>query len=228
MIIKALVLRTMLTQHIIWDWNGTLLDDTWLSIKAINILLQRYKLPQINVCNYRDTFMFPVKQYYEKIGFNLLEPSFRQLSSEFIDEYKARMFQLHLHAGSKRVLKLIDGLGCSQSLLSAAHQKMLNTLTQYLEIRPFFQKIIGLENHYATSKLEVGQAWMNELHIDPRNVVLIGDTVHDHEVAQNIGVDCVLVAYGHNSYARLVKTGAQVFDNITELESCLFERIDKG
>lgn len=83
----------MLAQHIIWDWNGTLLDDAWLSIKAINILLQRYKLPQINVSSYRDTFMFPVKQYYEKLGFNLLEPSFSQLSSEFIEEYKARMFQ---------------------------------------------------------------------------------------------------------------------------------------
>jgi phosphoglycolate phosphatase len=177
----------MLTQHVIWDWNGTLLDDTWLSIKAINILLQRYQLPKINVRNYRDTFMFPVKQYYEKIGFNLLEPSFSQLSIEFIEEYKARMFQPHLHAGSKRVLKLTETLGCSQSLLSAAHRTMLNTLTQYHEIRRFFRKIIGLENHYATSKLEVGQAWMKALPYDPLNVLLIGDTVHDHEVAQNIG-----------------------------------------
>lgn len=218
----------MSIQHIIWDWNGTLLNDTWLSIKAINILLQRYQLPQITVRNYRDTFMFPVKQYYEKLGFNLLEPSFSQLSSEFIDEYKARMFQLHLHAGSKRVLKLIEALGCSQSLLSAAHQTMLNTLTQYHGIHPFFQKVIGLEDHYATSKLEVGQAWMKELHYDPHNVVLIGDTVHDHEVAQNIGVDCVLVTHGHNSYARLVKTGAKVFDNIVELESWLLECIDRN
>jgi phosphoglycolate phosphatase len=218
----------MLTQHVIWDWNGTLLDDTWLSIKAINILLKRYRLPQINVRKYRDKFMFPVKRYYEKIGFNLLEPSFSQLSTEFIDEYQARMFQPHLHAGSKRVLKLIDALGGSQSLLSAAHQTMLNTLTQYHGIHPLFQKIIGLENHYAMSKLEVGQAWMKELPFDPHNVVLIGDTVHDHEVAQNIGVECVLVTHGHNSYARLVKTGAQVFDNITELEHWLLERLDHG
>lgn len=218
----------MSIQHIIWDWNGTLLNDTWLSIKAINILLQRYQLPQITVRNYRDTFMFPVKQYYQKLGFNLLEPSFSQLSIEFIDEYKARMFQLHLHAGSKRVIKLIEALGCSQSLLSAAHQTMLNALTQYHGVHPFFQKVIGLEDHYATSKLEVGQAWMKELHYDPHNVVLIGDTVHDHEVAQNIGVDCVLVNYGHNSCARLAKTGAQVFDNIVELESWLLERIDRS
>jgi phosphoglycolate phosphatase len=216
----------MITQHIIWDWNGTLLNDTWLSIKAIIVLLQRYELPQINVTDYRDTFMFPVKQYYEKLGFNLKEPSFSQLSVEFIDEYMARMFQPHLHDGSKRVLELIDASGCSQSLLSAAHQTMLNTLILYHGIRPLFQKIIGLENHYANSKLEVGQAWMKELQYDPHDVVLIGDTVHDHEVAQNIGVECVLITHGHNSYSRLVKTGAQVFDNIAELESWLLERID--
>ena len=228
MIIKALVLRTMLTQHVIWDWNGTLLDDTWLSIKAINILLQRYQLPQIDARDYRDTFMFPVKQYYEKIGFNLMEPSFSQLSIEFIEEYEARMFQPHLHPGSKRLMKLVDALGCSQSLLSAAHQTMLNTLTQYHGIRSFFQKIIGLKNHYATTKLEVGQAWMKELPYAPRDVVLIGDTIHDHEVAQNIGVDCVLISHGHNSHARLVKTGAHVYHNLSELESWLLERLDES
>ena len=69
---------------------------------------------------------------------------------------------------------------------------------------------------------------MRELPFDPHNVVLIGDTVHDHEVAQNIGVECVLVTHGHNSYARLVKTGAQVFDNIAELERWLRARLDNS
>ena len=105
---------------------------------------------------------------------------------------------------------------------------MLNTLTQFHGIRIFFQKVIGLENHYAWSKLEVGQAWIKELPYDPHNVVLIGDTVHDHEVAQNIGVDCVLVGHGHNSYARLVKTGTKVYHNIEELESWLLEHLGKG
>jgi len=97
----------MSIHHVIWDWNGTLLDDAWLSITAINILLQRYQLPQIDVKAYRDTFMFPVKQYYEKIGFNLLEPSFRQLSIEFIEEYKYPPGRIcpETHDGGHRQIK---------------------------------------------------------------------------------------------------------------------------
>jgi phosphoglycolate phosphatase len=216
----------MTVQHIIWDWNGTLLDDTWLSITASNILLQRYGLPQINVEYYRDTFMFPVVQYYKKLGFNLMEQSFSQLSSEFIDEYTARMFQPQLHSGSHRVLQLIDTLNCSQSLLSAAHQQMLDTLIQHHGIRQYFQKIIGLENHYAKSKLEAGQVWMNELQYNPDDVLLIGDTTHDYEVAQDIGLNCIVISHGHNSYSRLAETGVQVFDNFSCVEKWLLEHVD--
>jgi phosphoglycolate phosphatase len=216
----------MIVQHIIWDWNGTLLDDTWLSITAINILLQRYGLPQINVENYRDMFMFPVVQYYEILGFDLTEQSFSQLSAEFIEEYMARMFQTQLHSGSDRVLQIIDTSDCSQSLLSAAHQQMLDTLIQHHGIRQYFQKIIGLENHYAHSKLEAGQAWMDELQYRPHDVLLIGDTIHDYEVAQDIGSNCILIAHGHNSHSRLVETGVQVFANFSRLERWLLEHVD--
>ena len=57
-------------KHIVWDWNGTLLDDLWLSIKAINIVLKRHNLPQVNDKKYLNLFIFPVIEYYKKLGFN--------------------------------------------------------------------------------------------------------------------------------------------------------------
>ena len=48
-------------------------------------------------------------------------------------------------------------------------------------------------------------------------VLFIGDTEHDFEVAQAIGVDCLLLSHGHNCYSRLVHTGAPVFRSLKNI-----------
>ena len=42
---------------------------------------------------------------------------------------------------------------------------------------------------------------------------MIGDTDHDKRVADAMGVDCALLATGHNSFERLEKLGCKVFDD---------------
>ena len=34
-------------KHIIWDWNGTMLDDRWLTIAAMNIVLARRNMAEL-------------------------------------------------------------------------------------------------------------------------------------------------------------------------------------
>ena len=64
-------------------------------------------------------------------------------------------------------------------------------------------KIAGLGDHYASSKIERGKELLGDLKADPTKTLMIGDTVHDFEVAQSIGSDCVLLANGHNKKERL-------------------------
>ena len=66
----------MKIKHIVWDWNGTLLNDNWLAIKAINILLKRYNLPLITLEQYLAVFTFPVIDYYKELGFDFNKTSF--------------------------------------------------------------------------------------------------------------------------------------------------------
>ena len=53
---------------ILWDWNGTLLDDTRICIDAINILLKERGKNEINESIYRNIFTFPVRDYYARAG----------------------------------------------------------------------------------------------------------------------------------------------------------------
>ena len=72
-------------KHIIWDWNGTLINDAWLFVDVMNKFLTQRKLKSINVNKYRDIFGFPIKKYYEKLGFNLSKEPFEKLGLIFIE-----------------------------------------------------------------------------------------------------------------------------------------------
>ena len=206
----------MKIKHIIWDWNGTLLNDNWLAITAINILLKRYDLPSLSLKRYLRIFSFPVIDYYERLGFDFNKTPFKVVGTEFIDEYTKRMYQATLQDGASDSLEYFNNIGIGQSLLSAAKQKMLDDLMEYHNLNEYFYKVCGLSDHYANSKVEAGKELIAELDCKPNEAIMVGDTIHDAEVADEIGTQCILIAQGHAPYEKLLSSGKIVFNNLND------------
>ena len=211
------MLKPFQYKHIIWDWNGTLLDDGWLFVDVMNTILKRRKMNTITLEKYRDIFGFPVKNYYIKLGFDLEKEPFEESGMEFIRGYESRRYEAQLYPQVILLLSELQTIGISHSILSAQHQTLLDDLTQYYNIHDYFIKIIGLDNHYAHSKVENGIRWVNRLKLNPQEILLIGDTDHDFEVAETIGINCLLLSHGHHSPARLQKTGATVVQGLNDV-----------
>ena len=161
-----------------------------------------------------DNFCFPVKDYYVILGFDFDKEPFSISGTEFIHQYMKRIHEPDLHLYAQESLKYFQNNKFSQSLLSASSQTMLNEILQYHDIHDYFIKIVGQDDHYAHGKESSGKAWMDELDCGPHEVLLIGDTIHDKEVADAIGANCVLVCHGHVSRWRLEETGTSVFENL--------------
>ena len=118
---------------------------------------------------------------------------------------------------AERLLNLISGLGIKQSLLSAYPHKTLVEIIKHFKLDLFFTHLVGLDHIYATSKVELGKELIKKLEHSKHEILLIGDTVHDFEVANEMGTDCILVANGHQSKEKLLKCGAVVLDNLEDL-----------
>lgn len=202
---------------IIWDWNGTLLDDTYLAVAAMNGILGRRGLPVLSVDRYKEVFTFPVKEYYREIGFDFDREPFEIPAMEFIDHYNQKVWDSALHENAIRVLNHFKHRGISQYILSAMQQDTLTKCLDYYRISHFFEHVSGLDDHYANSKLETGREMLRKLHLEPRELLLIGDTVHDFEVASELGCSCVLISNGHQSYERLQGTGVPVIEDLLQL-----------
>jgi phosphoglycolate phosphatase len=204
-------------QHIIWDWNGTLLDDLALSIDVVNSLLTRRGLTPLTLERYREVFTFPVRNYYQTIGFDFVKESFDDLSVEFVTKFKFRWHEASLYPMAKIILEHVCNSGQSQSVLSAHHQDTLAELVATFDVAHLFQNLVGLENSHAISKITQGKRLLAMLPHHRSRVLLIGDTLHDAEVARAIKVNCVLVAHGHQSKQRLKQSGMPVVDSLQEL-----------
>jgi phosphoglycolate phosphatase len=205
-------------KHIIWDWNGTLLNDTWLCVEVLNGLLQRRSREPISSEDYRRNFGFPVIQFYHYLGFDTDVDSFERVSREFIGDYEARwLTECALHPEAQHVLSAMATTGLTHSVLSAAKQEALETGIRHFGLHAHFEALCGTDNIYAHGKIERGRQWINQLHWDPQEVVLIGDTLHDFEVAEAMGTDCILLAHGHHTPERLAVTGKPVAHSLGEL-----------
>lgn len=207
---------------VIWDWNGTLLNDLDLCLSSINVLLRKRELPKLDRDTYKEVFSFPVKDYYEAIGFDFNKEDFSIPAREFIDLYDNNVHHCGLHADARDVLHDFKQKGYRQFVLSAMKQNMLEKTLEQNGISHFFEGVAGLNDHYAVSKVERGKQLIDEFAIDTQKSWIIGDTTHDHEVAQQLGIRCILVADGHQSADRLLATGANVLDSLKKLKNLEF------
>jgi len=205
-------------QHIIWDWNGTLWNDTWLCTEINNQMLQQRGLPLITVETYQAKLCFPVSDYYCQLGFDYAQDSYDQLAEEFISIYEQRRFECVLQEGARELIEQLHERGIPQAVLSAYQQDTLWQAVDHFELAPFFDDVIGLNDIYAAGKVENGLKYISGFDLARDDILFIGDTIHDFEVAEAMGVHCVLVANGHNSRPRLEACGIPVFDSLSQLD----------
>ena len=204
-------------RHVIWDWNGTLLDDAWLCVEIMNQLLDRYHLPPMTPRRYQEVFGFPLRDYCERLGFDFEAVSFEQLTDEFIEAYERRRVECGLQGDAAAVLAAIGEAGLQQSILSAYSHASLEEVVGHFQLGRFFVGLNGVDNHYGEGKVAAGQRWLARLPDSSRPVVLVGDTLHDSEVAQVLAIDCILVPSGHQHLARLRASRARIAESLAEV-----------
>ena len=203
--------------HIIWDWNGTLINDTWLCVQILNESLQQRNINPLTLHQYQSRFDFPVKDFYRDLGFDFSVDSFEEIAEQFIDKYEARQVQCSLQHKAITVLQAFTDRRFCQSILSAYHQEKLEEAVKFFQVEHFFTKIVGLQDYYAKSKIEHGRSLIKNLNINPAEALLIGDTTHDFEVACQIGTDCLLIADGHQQRPKLLSCGVCVLDSLEQI-----------
>jgi phosphoglycolate phosphatase len=202
---------------IIWDWNGTLLNDRDLCIKSMNRLLSQRGLPLLTIEKYLNVFTFPVKDYYQALGFDFSKEPFEIPAEEFIVHYNEGITDVPLFDDVIDVLMFFRSAGKKQYIVSAMEQSALTASVGARNISDFFIKANGIADNLANGKTEIARVLIQEEIITPYESIFIGDTLHDAEVAESLGMSYILVARGHQDKLRLTQQGNPVLDSLADL-----------
>jgi phosphoglycolate phosphatase len=215
----------MMYKYILWDWNGTLLNDAEVCVNVMNNMLSKRRMPLSDIDNYKKIFGFPVRKYYDQLGFDFNKELFEDVSIEFMDEYQQKSFSAELVKDAECVLKYCRQSGFTQLILSASQIDNLREQVKYFGILSYFDKLLGLDHIHATSKVEIGKTWLKETALNPKELLMIGDTLHDFETATGLGCDIILVADGHQNRERLEGLGVPIVDKISEIKKYLAQNM---
>ncbi len=207
----------MQKKAILWDWNGTLLNDTDICVACMNSLLETRKLDLLNKEQYRNIFTFPVKKYYEKVGFDFKKENFEVPAMEFIRLYQQHLSEAALFPCVEDVLQHFKDKGFYQAILSAMEHESLVSSLKDKGVSSYFETATGIDDHYAHSKLDMGRKLVMNMPYRKTEMLFIGDSLHDLEVAKALGIDCILVANGHQSKERLLKRTQNVVDKLADV-----------
>lgn len=179
---------------LIFDFNGTLLNDVDVCFNLLNELLSLRGHKAIDFETYKSIFKFPIIEYYKDAGFVFPEDNYDELANIFIDSYK------------KHELKLFDNVYESLShlkknhklvVLSSSEKTILENQLKELKIYDFFDEVIGNDDVCGKSKIQNGIDYRRRNKNE--TITVIGDTDHDLEVANQINADIILVSFGHQN-----------------------------
>lgn len=208
-------------KHIIWDFNGTLLDDTRLSVDVDNLVFARLGLPAITIEDYRRHMTMPVRGFYTALGVDYAVHPYELISRIWLDAFNANAVSVGLAPGMQELVRRLYAQGVTQSVLSATYEPSLREQCGALGLDPYMADIAGRQDERADKKTEIAREQLARLGLCARQTVLVGDMATDAELAQELGAACVLVSWGHNDEERLRATGCPIAENARQLEELL-------
>ncbi|NHD17378.1 MULTISPECIES: HAD family hydrolase [unclassified Actinopolyspora] len=204
--------------HIVWDWNGTLLADNHAVVAAVNVVCSAFGAEHVDLYRWRSVFGRPLRHAYEKVlGREIAQRDWARIDRIYHEAYRELLHTCELAADAPEVLLGWWNAGRSQSLLSMFFHEELVPLVESFGLSSVFSRVDGLRDPaVGGSKAEHLVAHLGALGVDPSEAVVVGDVADDASAAEWAGAGCVLVSTGVMSRESLEATGRPVVDSLGE------------
>ncbi len=208
-------------KNIIFDFNGTILDDAYLCYSCEkNLIGNPPNFKDFTFDIYRDIFCHPITDYYDILGLTDEEYHFDELNKNFFDQYQERYKdEVKLFDGVKETLTYFKNKGYRLFILSATEINLLKEQLEFLGILHYFDDLIASTKKDSQGKKEYGKVFVDKYGLNKENSILIGDTTHDFETAEHLNVNVLLFDQGHNSKKQLEKLNAPIVSSYLEIRN---------
>lgn len=202
--------------HVIWDWNGTLVDDLPVVVSAVNESLSRIGAEPIGVEEYRDHYTRPVRLFYERLlARPITDAQWRLIDDTFHSAYAASLDRVPLTHDAWEAVETLRQAGCSQSILSMWwHDDLVPEVTRH-GLDQIMVRIEGNVLGAGDTKATLLGLHLDRLPMKGRSV-MIGDALDDAQAAAAAGIPCVLYDGGSHHRTEMDSLSVPVATTLVE------------
>jgi phosphoglycolate phosphatase-like HAD superfamily hydrolase len=205
--------------HIVWDWNGTLLNDMAAVVGASNAAFATVGGAPLTLEQYRANYEIPIPRFYQRVlGFQPSGAQWEALDAAFQQRYTELAADCGLTDGVAELLTGWTAEGGTQSLLSMYEHRRLVPVVERFGIERHFLRVDGRTgpSHGQKAASLVRHLAALGPSVEPARTVLIGDAADDALAAREVGAHAVLYTGGSHVRENLEPVGVPVVDTLAE------------
>ena len=202
--------------HIIWDWNGTLLNDVAASLASVNDMLDMRGMPHINLDFYKECIGVPIRKFYDRV-FDMEKEDYSIIIKQYNEGYLRHLADCGLTEGAREAIEFFASRGMRQAVVSSSNNDQLCMNIRKYGLEGCFDAVLGSADFYAGSKIDRAKDYLAKTGAKNGRILVIGDLEHDADMAKDLGADCVLLTSGHEHISRLQRADATLIDDLFAL-----------
>ncbi|MBT1065038.1 HAD-IA family hydrolase [Bowmanella sp. Y26] len=208
---------------VIFDWDGTLMDSGARIVSAMQTAARRANLPVPTDDAVKDIIgisLLPAMQIlFGKLPAQQQDLLFESYKQEYVEKDKT---PTPMFNGAGDLLDRLSGQGTLLAVATGKARRGLNRVWQETNTGHYFQASRCGDEAESKPSSDMLVQLLNELNVEASQAVMIGDTVYDMQMAQNLNMDRIAVSHGVHSAERLAGHAPRaIVDSLAELQRLL-------
>ncbi len=184
-------------KHIIFDFDGTLVDSTNIMMKILNDLAQKYNFKKLSENDYKQLNSLPIKERFKVLGIPFYRLLFlKKVSEEIRETYKNYLYSIKFFSEVQELLLQLKELGFSLSIISS---NSIDNISQFLKQKNIhlFDSIHSSEGIFGKSRTL--KKFLKNNNLNHKEIIYVGDEFRDILSCKKSNIDIISVTWGLDS-----------------------------
>ena len=185
---------------VVFDWDGTLFDSTALIARCIQAACVDVGVPMPTDEQASYVIGMGLVEALQHAAPGLPRERYPELGARYRHHYMARQHEIVFFDGTLPMLEALKARGHLLAVATGKSRRGLDDALSGSALRGLFDATRTADETASKPDPRMLHELMNELVVPPEHTVMIGDTTHDLQLAQNAGVPCIGVSYGAHDH----------------------------
>ena len=181
---------------IIFDWDGTLSDSVGL---ITDLMIQSFLLHNVSPpsrMEVADILGIKLSEAFKILLKEKDQNASELIFNSYIDLYNQSSNKVKLFDGVELGIKELHRYGYKIAIATGGGRNYLDSCLAQTSIKEFINVTKTSDDCFSKPHPQMCNEILNELIIEPEKSIVIGDSIHDLQMAKNAGISSLAVTYG--------------------------------